>query len=106
METDYFDIVTCVLQGNTLAPYLFVICLDYVHRTSIDLIKEHGFNLQRKEAEDTQHKLSQTRTTLMKALLANSPAQPEFLQHNLEGTAGGVGLHVNADKTEYMCFNR
>ena len=35
-DTDYFDIVTGVLQGNTLAPYLFIICLDYALRTSID----------------------------------------------------------------------
>ena len=29
-DTDYFDIVAGVLQGNTLAPYLFIICLDYM----------------------------------------------------------------------------
>ena len=28
--TNYFDIVAGVLQRNTLAPYLFIICLDYV----------------------------------------------------------------------------
>ena len=27
-DTDYFDIVASVLQGDTLAPYLFIICLD------------------------------------------------------------------------------
>ena len=37
-DTDYFNIVTGVLQGDTLAPYLFIICLDYVLRTSIDKI--------------------------------------------------------------------
>ena len=30
-----FGIVTGVLQGNTLAPNLFVICLDYKLRISI-----------------------------------------------------------------------
>ena len=30
--------------------------------------------------------------------------QAESLLHNLEQAADGIGLHVNADKTEYMCF--
>ena len=30
-NTDYFDIVAGVLHGDTLAPYLFIICLDYMH---------------------------------------------------------------------------
>ena len=40
------------------------------------------------------------------ALLANTPAQAETLQHSLEQAAAGIGLHVNAHKTEYMCFNQ
>ena len=39
-------------------------------------------------------------------LLANTPAQAESLLHSLEQTAGGIGLHVNEDKIEYMCFNQ
>ena len=44
-DTDYFDIVAGVQQRDTLAPYLFIICLDYVLRTSIDLMKENGLTL-------------------------------------------------------------
>ena len=32
-DTDLFDIVVRVLQGDTLAPYLFLIYLDDVLRT-------------------------------------------------------------------------
>ena len=32
-DTDYFDIVAGELQGDVLASYLFIICLDYVMRT-------------------------------------------------------------------------
>ena len=42
-DTDYFDIVASVLQGDTLTPYLFLISLDYVIRTSIDKIKENRY---------------------------------------------------------------
>ena len=44
-DTNYFDIVVGVLQGDTLAPYLSIICVDYALRTSIDKIKENGFEL-------------------------------------------------------------
>ena len=40
------------------------------------------------------------------ALLANEPTQAEFLLHSLERAAVYIGLHVNAHKTEYMCFNQ
>ena len=39
------------------------------------------------------------------AILANTPNQAETLLHSLERAAAGTGLHVNAHKTEYMCFN-
>ena len=40
------------------------------------------------------------------ALLANTPTQAESLLHSVEQAASGIGQHVNADKTEYMCFNQ
>ena len=36
-----------------------------------------------------------------RAILANTPAQAETLLHSQEH-----GLHVNAYKTEYVCFNQ
>ena len=44
-DTDYFNIVAGVLQGDTLALYRFIICLDYVFRMSIDIMKDNGFKL-------------------------------------------------------------
>ena len=29
-DTNYFDIITGILQENTLASFLFIICRDYV----------------------------------------------------------------------------
>ena len=107
METHYFDIEAGVLQGYTLVTYLFIICLDYMLRASMDLMKENGFKLAK---ERSRRYATQTITDADNAddlaLLENSPAQAESMLRNLEQAAGGIGLHVNADETEYMCFNQ
>ena len=76
-DTDYFDIVAGVLQGDTLAPYLFKICPEYMLRTSIDKIKENSFKLTKEsrryptktisDADHTDHADDMV-------LLANVPA--------------------------------
>ena len=106
-DTDCFDIVAGVLQGDTLALYLFIICLDYVLRTSIDKMKDNGFKLTK---ERSRRYPTQTITDANYgdyiALLANTPAQAKTLLHSLEWATAGIGLHVIAHKTEYMCFNQ
>ena len=107
METDYFDIAAGVLQGDTLAPYLFIICLDYVLRTSIDKIKENGFELTKKRSRRYPAKtITDADYADDKAILVNTPNQAETQQDNLERAAAGIGLHVNAHKTEYISFNQ
>ena len=106
-DIDYFDIVAGVLQGDTLASYLFIICLDYVLRTSIDKIKENGFELTKKRSRRYPEKTVTDADYVDDiAILANAPAQAETLLHSLERAAAGVGLNINAHKTEYICFNQ
>ena len=96
-----------VTQGDTLAPYLFIICLDYVLRTSIDKIKENGFELTKKRSRSHPAKtITDADNADDIAILANTPNQAETLLHSLEREATGIGLHVNAHKTEHMCFNQ
>ena len=106
-DTDYFDSVAGVLYGDTLAPYLFIICREYMLRTSINKIKENGFKLTE---ERSRRYATQTITdadyTDDIALLANTPAQAETQVNSLERAAAGRGLHINAHKTEYLCFNK
>ena len=70
-------------------------------------MKENGFKLTK---EGSRRYPTQTITDTDYAddiaLLANTPGQAETLLHSLERAAGGIGLHVNAHKTEYMCFNQ
>ena len=106
-DTEYFDIVAGVQQGDTLAPYLFIICLDYVLRTSIDKIRENGFELTKKRSRRYPAKtITDADYADDIVILANTPNQADTLLHNLERAAAGIGLHVNAHKTEYMCYNQ
>ena len=90
-----------------LAPYLFIICLDYVLRTSIDKIRENGFELTKKRSRRYPSKtITDANYADDIAILANTPNQVETLLHSLERNASGKGLHVNAHKTEYMRNNR
>ena len=102
-DTEYFDIVAGVLQGDTLAPYLFIICLDYVLRTSIDKIKENGFELTKKRSR------SYPATTITDAdyaddiaILANTPDQAETLLHSLERAINRLSIIWKSDLTDKM----
>ena len=94
-DTEYFDIVAGVLQGDTLDPYLFIICLDYVLRTS----KKSSRRFPATTITDADY-------ADVIAILANTPDQAETLLHSLERAAANIGLFVNAHKTEYMCYNQ
>ena len=89
-DTDFSDIV-----AGGFAPYLFIICLDYV-LDLIYLIKENGFTL--KMARSRLYPTETITDADNLALLANEP----FLLHCLEQTAAGIGLPVNRNKTR--CF--
>ena len=84
-DTDYFNIVAGMLQEDTLAPYLFIICLDYMLRMSIDRMKENSFKLTKERSSRYSAR------TIMDAdyaddiaLLANTTAPAETLLHSLE----------------------
>ena len=69
-------------------------------------MKENGFTL--KKARSRQYPAETITNAIYAddiALLVNTPAQAKSLLHSLEQAAGSIGLHVNADKGEYMCFN-
>ena len=92
-HTDYFDIVVDELKGDTLASYLFIISLDYLLGTSIDLmlVKERSRRYSAQTIMDADYADDI-------ALLANTPAQAKSLLHSLERAAGAINIHVNAKK--------
>ena len=84
-DIDFFDNITGVLQGDTITPYLFIFCLDYVLWTSTDLIKENGFTLKNPRSRWYPTKtITDADYTDDQALLINARAQLESLLYNQE----------------------
>ena len=88
-----------------MAPHTSLSSVDYLLRTSIDKIKENGFKLTKKRSRRYPAKTITDYSDDI-AILANTPNQAETLLHSLEQATAGIGLHVIAYKTEYMCFNQ
>ena len=111
-ETDYFETLAGVLQGDTLAPYLFAIVIDYVMRRAIgDRAHELGFTLYPRKSPRVHSVNPAVNITDLCfaddiALLANNYQQAEELLRLVETEAAKVGLHVNVSKTKLMSFNQ
>ena len=76
-------------------------------RTSIDKIRENGFEQTKKRSRRYPAKtINDADYSDDIAILANTPDQAETLLHSLERAVAGIGLHVNTHKTVYMCFNQ
>ena len=76
-------------------------------RSSIDKIRENGFELTKKRSRRYPARtITDADYADDIAILANTPNQAETLLHSMERAAAGIGLHVNAHKTEYMFYNQ
>ena len=76
-------------------------------RTSINKIRENGFELTKKRSRRYPAKtITDPDYADDFALLANTPNQAETLLHSLERAVAGISLQVNAHKTKYMCYNQ
>ena len=106
-KTDFLNIVAEILQGDTSVPYLFIICQEYVLQTSTDLIKENSFMLKKARCRQyPAETIVDADYTDNIAFLANTLDEAKSLLHSLEQAGVGVGIHMNANKTEYMCFKQ
>ena len=70
-------------------------------------MKENSFKLAKERRRRyTEQTITDANYAGDIALMVNAPIQAEILQHSLERAAAGIGLHVNAHKMGYMCFNQ
>ena len=105
-ETDTFPILAGILQGDTLAPFLFIIVVDYVMRVSVDKNQTRGFQLERRRGpRNPSIFLTDTDFADDIALISSCTSDAEFLLNSLESAANCIGLYLNESKTEYFTIN-
>ena len=107
-ETDFFQIISGVLQGDTLAPYLFVIVLDHVMCNIFNgKEEEFGFKLHRRRSS----RIKPVTVTDLDfaddlAITTEDIKQAQEIMLRLEIEAEKVGLVCNADKTKFQSYNQ
>ena len=103
-ETEQFAIDTGMLQGDPLAPFLFIICLNYALRSAIT--DSDGLTLKRRRSS---HHPAVVLPDLDYAddiaLLENTIKSAQDLLNRVEKACQDVGLFLNAPKTKYMHLN-
>ena len=105
-DTNFFKILAGVLQGDTLAPFLFIIALDYALREATRETQT-GFTLStRQSSRHPATYITDADFADDLALLTDHLEQAQLLLLRLEDAAQAIGLHVNAKKTEYMLYNQ
>ena len=106
-ETKPFKILSGVLQGDTLAPYLFIIVLDYALRKAIDGREEElSFCLKKHQSRRVGPEvLTDLDFADDIALMSEQIHQAQNLLNNVEVQCGKIGLKINAKKTKSIVFN-
>ena len=105
--TEEFNIVAGVLQGDTLAPYLFIIILDYALRKAINGREEElGFTITpRKSRRHNPITITDLDFADDIALISNNAEQASKLLLSVEAECKKMGLCLNAKKTKAMSIN-
>ena len=106
-DTELFDIHAGVMQGDTLAPFLFVIVLDYALTKAIAGREEElGLTLTPRRSRRTPAKsICDLDFADDIVLMSNLISQATELLRSVEGECKIVGLNLNIPKTKAMYFN-
>ena len=105
--TEIFKILAGVMQGDTLAPYLFIIVIDYI-MSLVTLTDKatHGFTMTpARSRRYPAEKVTDADFADDLALLSNTIDEAQQMLTSLEEAAGAVGLIMNEAKTKYMSIN-
>ena len=102
--SDPFDVTTGVLQGDVLAPFLFVVLVDYLLKATSQLdsgVVTHPRRSRRHPAKSLNDLHFADDIALLESSISRAQAQ---LTKRAEAAAN-LGLVISAPKTEYMTGN-
>ena len=104
LDENTFNLSVGVLQGDTLAPYIFVIVMDFILRTAMN--DSFGILIRDKTGTIRRGSPALYLTDLDFAddivLLGSTIPKAQKLLNSLEKAALKVGLRLNKSKTEYI----
>ena len=100
-NTNFFSILVDLLQRDILAPFPFIIVLDYELRTAIDNHENLGFTLNERSKKDPEVYITDA-TFVDITLIFNCIVDAQDSLLCVKIAAIQIGLHINATKTEYM----
>ena len=106
-DTEFFDTLAGVLQGDALAPYLFAIVIDYTMRQAVgDQELDLGFKLDKRRSRRRQP-ITITDLDFADdiALLSEEIQKAQELLTRVENKAAKIGIRLNDEKTEAMVYN-
>jgi hypothetical protein len=98
--TEYFKINTGVLQGDTLAPFLFIIVLNFVLERSYDNDNDNQFGFSTTKNE----KITDLDFADDIVLFDDNKEKAVLHFNKIQTEAEKVGLQINNNKTKYITY--
>ena len=106
-DTDFINISGGVLLGYTFAPFLFIICLDYVLKKALDINNDLGFTLiERRSKRYPAIQITDVDYADDLAIVTDKTNEAIILLHKIEKAAKEIGLSINTGKTKFISINQ
>ena len=103
--SDPFDVTTGVLQGDVLAPFLFVVLVDYLLKKATSQLDSGVVTRPHRSRRHPAKSLNDLDFADDIALLESSTSRPQTQLTKTAEAAADLSLVISASKTEYMTVN-